>query len=50
MKFKIIIILLLLIIPITWAENSHMTLLAVSETDSGYIGKTADLYLVEYRF
>jgi len=39
------LIFFLLIIPISFAEKGHMKLLAVSETDTGYTGKTADLYL-----
>ncbi len=45
MKFKNLIMILLLIIPISFAEKDHMILLAVSETEEGLIGNTADLYL-----
>jgi len=45
MKKLILIAVFLLIIQVSLAEKIHMELLAISETDSGYIGKTADLYL-----
>src|SRR3989338_11047621 len=45
MKKLILIAVFLLIIQVSLAEKIHMELLAISESDSGYIGKTADLYL-----
>lgn len=44
-KNSYIILILFLLIPFSLAEKNHMKLLAISESDSGYIGKTADLYL-----
>lgn len=45
MKKIILVILLLLILPIVIAKQGHIKLLAVSETEEGYKGETADLYL-----
>jgi uncharacterized protein len=45
MKKIAILILFLLLIPAVFAKQGHMTLLAVSESDSGYKGETAELYL-----
>ena len=44
-KIILLIILLALIIPIAAAKQGHLKLLAVKETDSGYNGSSADLYL-----
>jgi len=45
-KLIIFFTLFLLIVPVIFASEGHMKLLAVSETDSGsYKGTTADLYL-----
>jgi uncharacterized protein len=35
----------LVLLPAVNAQQGHMTLLAVSETETGYVGGTADLYL-----
>ncbi len=45
MKKLVFLFALLLVIPVVSAKQGHMILLAVSETDSGYRGVTADLFL-----
>lgn len=45
MKKLFIFVLLILLLPVVTAESGHMNLLAVSETDNGYSGGIADLYL-----
>ena len=45
MKKTVLLLLILLLIPTVFAKHGHIKLLAVSETDSGYKGETADLYL-----
>ena len=37
--------LLMFLSPFAFSQSGHMTLLAVSETENGYVGGTADLYL-----
>ncbi|MBI2650946.1 hypothetical protein HYX01_00560 [Candidatus Woesearchaeota archaeon] len=44
-KFVFLIIGLLLLIPIVYAKQGHMKLLAVAETEEGYKGGIAELYL-----
>jgi len=44
-KWALFFAVMLLLIPAAGAKQGHITLLAVSETDSGYKGVTADLYL-----
>ena len=41
----LLVVLNLIFIPSVFAKQGHMKLLAVRETDSGYEGGTADLYL-----
>ncbi|MFH1642852.1 MAG: S16 family serine protease [Nanoarchaeota archaeon] len=41
----LLLILILLVAPGVSAKQGHLTLLAVKETESGFIGSTADLYL-----
>ncbi len=38
-------LLAIFLLPLASAEQGHMKLLAVSETENGYVGGTADLYL-----
>ncbi|MDO8740964.1 MAG: S16 family serine protease [Candidatus Woesearchaeota archaeon] len=45
MKKLVLLLLLLLAIPLAYAKTGSTTLLAVSETDGGFIGSTADLYI-----
>lgn len=45
MKKLVLFIALLLLLPLAYAKIGHTKLLAVSETDGGFIGSTADLYL-----
>lgn len=45
MKKIIFLFVLLLVCPVVSAKQGHMILLAVSETDFGFKGVTADLYL-----
>lgn len=42
---RVLLILILLLIPLVYAKEGHMTLLAVSETREGMVGSTADIYL-----
>jgi uncharacterized protein len=43
--FLILISILILLIPVSFAKEGHMKLLAVRETGSGYEGGVADLFL-----
>lgn len=45
MKKLFLLLIILLIIPISFAKSGHMTLLAVSEKDGEEVGAIADLYL-----
>jgi uncharacterized protein len=45
MKKVLLVLLLFFVIQSAYAKEGHMTLLAVSETNQGYSGSTADLYL-----
>ncbi|MFC1691149.1 S16 family serine protease [Nanoarchaeota archaeon] len=44
-KLFMLLILILFLLPISFSQSDHMTLLAVSESEDGYKGSVADLYL-----
>ncbi|MAG08093.1 hypothetical protein CMO89_01360 [Candidatus Woesearchaeota archaeon] len=41
----VLIFLIFLVLPVVYANEGHMKLLAVSESEHGYVGNIADLYL-----
>jgi uncharacterized protein len=45
MKGAIWAIILILLVPVIFANEGHLTLLAVKDSENGYEGTTADLYL-----
>jgi uncharacterized protein len=45
MKKLVLALMILLLVPFAAGQKGHLTLLAVSESDTGYQGNLADLYL-----